>query len=139
MYELLAELVSEQGATAVVVSHDPASTAWPTVVHIRDGRVSEEPRGQVESVVVGAGGWLRVPEDALRAAGIGERALSPRATASSSSGPPRGRHHRGSALAPRVEGQERAACSGFVASRADTASRRTSLLDRPSFPVSSLS
>jgi ABC-type lipoprotein export system ATPase subunit len=76
VYALLADLVSEENATAVVVSHDPASTGIADrVVHIRDGRVSEERHGQVESVVVGAGGWLRVPEDALRAAGIGERAL----------------------------------------------------------------
>ncbi len=76
VYELLAALVAEQGTTAVVVSHDPASTMIADrVVHIRDGRVSEQRDRHGESVVVGAGGWLRVPEEALRAAGIGERVV----------------------------------------------------------------
>lgn len=72
---LLAELVAEQGAAAVIVSHDPASTAIADrVVHIRDGRVSEERAGDVETAVVGAGGWLRIPEETLRAVGILDRA-----------------------------------------------------------------
>jgi ABC-type lipoprotein export system ATPase subunit len=76
VYALLAELVSENGTTAVVVSHDPASTEIADrVVHIRDGRVSEERHGDAETVVVGAGGWLRVSEDVLRSAGIGNRAV----------------------------------------------------------------
>ncbi len=74
--ELIRELVREHGATAVVVSHDPASTEMADrVVHIRDGRVSEERQGAAETVVIGTGGWLRVPEDVLRAAGIGDRAV----------------------------------------------------------------
>ncbi|HZG36254.1 MAG TPA: ATP-binding cassette domain-containing protein [Gaiellaceae bacterium] len=45
-------------------------------MHIRDGRVSDE---QVRSarngtIVVGRGGWLRLPEDLLRGAGINDRA-----------------------------------------------------------------
>ena len=72
---LLSELVSEQGSAAIVVSHDPVSTEIADrVVHIRDGRVSEESRGGAETAVVGAGGWLRISEDALRAAGIYDRA-----------------------------------------------------------------
>ena len=72
---LLAELVSEQGSAAIVVSHDPASTEIADrVVHIRDGRVSEERTGEVETAVIGAGGWLRIPEETLRAAGIHDRA-----------------------------------------------------------------
>jgi ABC-type lipoprotein export system ATPase subunit len=75
VHQLLAELVSEQGASAVVVSHDPASTeVADRVIHIRDGRVSEERQGAVETAVVGAGGWLRIPEETLRAAGIHDRA-----------------------------------------------------------------
>ena len=75
VYALLAELVEENGATAVVVSHDPASTAIAgQVAHIRDGRLSAERHGGEETTVVGAGGWLRVPEDLLHAAGIGDRA-----------------------------------------------------------------
>jgi ABC-type lipoprotein export system ATPase subunit len=76
VYSLLEELISEHGASALIVSHDPASTEIADrVVHIRDGRVSEERVGGDETAVVAAGGWLRVPEDVLRAAGIGERAL----------------------------------------------------------------
>jgi ABC-type lipoprotein export system ATPase subunit len=74
---LLAELVRETGASAVVVSHDPASAAIADrVVSIRDGRVSEEGTNGAgpEAVVVGRGGWLRVPEELLAAAGIGARA-----------------------------------------------------------------
>ena len=72
---LLSELVSEHGSAAVVVSHDRASTKIADrVVHIRDGRVSEERSGELETAVVGTGGWLRVPEEALRAAGIHDRA-----------------------------------------------------------------
>jgi ABC-type lipoprotein export system ATPase subunit len=72
---LLAELVSEHGSAAILVSHDPASTKIADrVVHIRDGRVSEERQGESETAVVGAGGWLRIPEETLRAAGIYDRA-----------------------------------------------------------------
>jgi len=72
---LLAELVAEHGSAAVLVSHDPASTeVADRVVHIRDGRVSEERAGELETAVVGAGGWLRIPEEVLRAAGIHDRA-----------------------------------------------------------------
>ncbi len=72
---LLAELVAENGSSAVIVSHDDASTAIADrVVHVRDGRVSEKRTGAIETAVVGAGGWLRIPEETLRAAGIGDRA-----------------------------------------------------------------
>lgn len=72
---LLVELVAENGSAAIVVSHDPASTEIADrVVHIRDGRVSEERTGEAETAVIGAGGWLRIPEETLRAAGIYERA-----------------------------------------------------------------
>ena len=75
VYALLAELVRENGATAVVVSHDPASAEIADqVAHIRDGRLSAERHGDEETTVVGAGGWLRVSEEVLHAAGIGDRA-----------------------------------------------------------------
>jgi ABC-type lipoprotein export system ATPase subunit len=57
----------------VIVSHDPESvTIADRIVRIRDGRVSEETaRGGVEeSIVVGRGGWLRLPEELLRRSGI---------------------------------------------------------------------
>jgi ABC-type lipoprotein export system ATPase subunit len=72
---LLSELVSEHGSAAIVVSHDPASTdIADRVVHIRDGRVSEERAGGAETAVIGTGGWLRIPEEVLRSAGIHDRA-----------------------------------------------------------------
>ena len=76
VYGLLQELAREHGAAAIVVSHDPASTRIADrVVHLRDGRVSEEQHDGEQAVVVGEGGWLRVPEELLHAAGIGGRAL----------------------------------------------------------------
>ncbi len=74
--DLLAELAREEGAAALVVSHDPASARIADrVVQVRDGRIGEERTGSEDTVVIGRGGWLRVPEESLRAAGIGERAL----------------------------------------------------------------
>ena len=80
VYELLAGLVREQGCTTVLVSHDPTSTRIADrIVRIRDGRVSEEwarADGDGESIVVGRGGWLRLPEELLLRAGIGARATA---------------------------------------------------------------
>ena len=77
---MLAELVREQGCTTVIVSHDPESTRIADrIVRIRDGRVSEEWGRDDESsdtIVVGRGGWLRLPEELLLRAGIGERAVA---------------------------------------------------------------
>ena len=57
VYSLLAELSREEGVTALVVSHDPRSAAIADrVVHIRDGRVSEERHGDGAAVVIGRGG-----------------------------------------------------------------------------------
>jgi len=75
--DLVAELVREHGTTALVVSHDPATVEIADrVVHIRDGRVSDEHLvgGAEGSIVVGRGGWLRLPEDLLRSARISDRA-----------------------------------------------------------------
>ena len=74
--DLLAGLARDEGAAALVVSHDPASAAIADrVVHVRDGRVGEERMGAESTIVVGRGGWLHVPEETLRSAGIGERAV----------------------------------------------------------------
>ena len=74
--DLLGELAREEGAAALVVSHDPAtSTIADRVVHVRDGRIGEERRRDADTIVIGRGGWLHVPEETLRAAGIGERAV----------------------------------------------------------------
>jgi ABC-type lipoprotein export system ATPase subunit len=76
--ELVAELVREHGTTALVVSHDPATVEHADrVVHVRDGRVSDERlagSGGDGAVVVGRGGWVRLPEELLRSAGISDRA-----------------------------------------------------------------
>ena len=75
MLDLLADLARDEGAAALVVSHDPTSAAIADrVVHVRDGRIGEERLAEGDTVVIGRGGWLRVPEETLRAAGIGERA-----------------------------------------------------------------
>ncbi|HEX3291792.1 MAG TPA: ATP-binding cassette domain-containing protein [Gaiella sp.] len=74
--DLLGELVRDENAAALVVSHDPAtSSIADRVVHVRDGRIGEERRRDEDTIVIGRGGWLHVPEETLRAAGIGERAV----------------------------------------------------------------
>jgi ABC-type lipoprotein export system ATPase subunit len=73
---LLGSLAAEDGATVVLVTHDPTGAhAADRVIRIRDGRVSQEGRGERLAVVVGRGGWLHVPEELLEAAGIADRAL----------------------------------------------------------------
>ena len=80
VYSMLAELVRDQGCTTVIVSHDPSSTRIADrIVRIRDGRVSEEWGREDEAsdaIVVGRGGWLRLPEELLLRAGIGTRATA---------------------------------------------------------------
>jgi ABC-type lipoprotein export system ATPase subunit len=64
----------------VIVSHDPESASIADrVVRIRDGRVSEEwarESGGGDAIVVGRGGWLRLPEELLLRAGIRSRATA---------------------------------------------------------------
>lgn len=78
VYEMLSQLVREHRCTTVIVSHDPESARIADrIVRIRDGRISEEwSRDKTESdtIVVGRGGWLRLPEELLLRAGIGTRA-----------------------------------------------------------------
>ena len=75
---LIGELAREHGCTTVVVTHDVETTAIADrVVRVRDGRVSEESRGNGggdEALVVGRGGWVRLPEDLVIRAGLGDRA-----------------------------------------------------------------
>jgi ABC-type lipoprotein export system ATPase subunit len=77
---LIAELVRESGSTALVVSHDPASAERADrVIHVRDGRISDERVAGAAgdgAIVVGRGGWLRLPEDVLRSAGIDRHATA---------------------------------------------------------------
>jgi ABC-type lipoprotein export system ATPase subunit len=64
----------------VLVSHDPAATTVADrTLHIRDGRLSDEASGSgATAIVVGRGGWLRVPEELLGDAGIGRLARAER-------------------------------------------------------------
>ena len=71
VYALIAELAREQGATALVVSHDEAAAAIADrLVHVRDGRVVEEGEpGRPASLVVTEPGWIRLPDQLLDALG----------------------------------------------------------------------
>ena len=78
VYELVGDLVRESGTTTVLVSHDSASTAIADrVLQIRDGRLAGEvasAAGGREAIVVGRGGWLRLPEEWLLRVGARDRA-----------------------------------------------------------------
>ncbi len=77
LYDLIGELARAEGCTAVVVTHDPTSTRIADrIVRVRDGRVAEESAADAGEgeLVVGRGGWVRLPEEFLRRVGIGERA-----------------------------------------------------------------
>lgn len=80
VYAMLNELVREHRCTTVIVSHDPESARIADrIVRIRDGRVSEEWARDGEAsdtIVVGRGGWLRLPEELLLRAGIGAKATA---------------------------------------------------------------
>jgi ABC-type lipoprotein export system ATPase subunit len=80
IYDAIAELTRAQRCTTVIVSHDPESASIADrVVRIRDGRVSEEwarEQGGEDAIVVGRGGWLRLPEEFLTRAGIHTRAVA---------------------------------------------------------------
>ena len=80
VYDMLADLVREHRCTTVLVSHDPESARIADrIVRIRDGRVAEEWSREAEeagAIVVGRGGWLRLPEELLLRAGIGARATA---------------------------------------------------------------
>ena len=78
VYSLIGDLAREHGCTTLIVSHDPSSTTIADrIVRVRDGRVSGETAvadGRDEAIVVGRGGWLRLPEEYLRRVGIRDRA-----------------------------------------------------------------
>jgi ABC-type lipoprotein export system ATPase subunit len=71
VYSLIDELAREQGATALVVSHDEAAASIADrLVYVRDGRVVEEGRpGLRNSLVVTVPGWVRLPDPLLEALG----------------------------------------------------------------------
>jgi ABC-type lipoprotein export system ATPase subunit len=81
LFGIIAELARSEGTTTVLVSHDPsAAPIADRVVTIRDGRVAEEAvrdgDATPDTIVVGRGGWLRLPEGYLRRAGIQSRATA---------------------------------------------------------------
>jgi ABC-type lipoprotein export system ATPase subunit len=79
VYDTIGELIRAERCTAVIVSHDPESASIADrVIRIRDGRVSEESGRTLgdESIVVGKGGWLRLPEELLRRSGISTHATA---------------------------------------------------------------
>jgi ABC-type lipoprotein export system ATPase subunit len=73
---LIADLARARGTSVLLVSHDPDTAAVADrEVRIRDGRAVEDRREGRSALVVGRGGWLRLPSDLLAGAGIRERAL----------------------------------------------------------------
>ena len=80
VYRLIGDLAREEGCTTVIVSHDPESASIADrIVRIRDGRVAEEwarEGGVSDTIVVGRGGWLRLPEELLARAGIASHATA---------------------------------------------------------------
>ena len=80
VYRAIGDLAREAGCTVLVVSHDPESASIADrVIRIRDGRVSGESSRQSaeeEGIVVGRGGWLRLPEELLARAGIRSHATA---------------------------------------------------------------
>jgi len=84
VYDLIAALARDEGTTVVVVSHDPAAcTRADRTVRLRDGRISGEAAAAgEEAIVVGRGGWMRLPEELLHQAGLPPRLVArPRAGA----------------------------------------------------------
>ena len=74
VHALIARLIRERSATAVIVSHDAAAaTHADRSLSIADGRLAEEQIDGRRSLVVGPGGWVRLPGDLLAAAGLGDR------------------------------------------------------------------
>jgi ABC-type lipoprotein export system ATPase subunit len=78
VYRLIGGLARETGCTTLIVSHDPESAAVADrIVHVRDGRLAGEQSrllAGTEEIVVGRGGWVRLPEELLLRAGIVRRA-----------------------------------------------------------------
>lgn len=77
-YELISSLVRAAGGSAIIASHDPGASAQADrTVTLRDGRVVEEHGGGAGTLVVGRGGWVRLPASLRAAASLGDR-LEPR-------------------------------------------------------------
>jgi len=73
--ELISQLASDNGTSVIVASHDPGSAEIADrTVRIRDGRVVEDRRDGETALVIGRGGWVRLPAQLLEGAGIRQRA-----------------------------------------------------------------
>jgi ABC-type lipoprotein export system ATPase subunit len=67
----IARLADAEGTTVLVVSHDPALAASAQrTLRIRDGRIVEERADGDPALVIGRGGWVRLPEALREAANI---------------------------------------------------------------------
>jgi ABC-type lipoprotein export system ATPase subunit len=133
VYALVGELVREHDCTTLLVSHDPESAKIADrIIRIRDGRISEEwapDGGASDTIVIGRGGWLRLPEELLLRAGIGERAIaqlesgkvvvSPAAESTPPSAPPKG-HVSGSDPGVRTDEAIVARVRGLAKNYGDT-------------------
>ena len=78
VYALIAQLARDEGTTVVIVSHDAAASAVADrTLRLRDGRISaEREAGGDERLVVGRGGWVRLPEALLGDAGLDAERLT---------------------------------------------------------------
>ena len=73
-HELIVSLVRSAGAGAIIASHDPIAAAYAErTIGMRDGRLVEERRENATSLVVGRGGWVRLPASLQAAARLGDR------------------------------------------------------------------
>ncbi len=82
---MLASLVRAEDASAIVVSHDSAAARdADRVIHLRDGRVVEDRRAKEDghadgaSLLVGRGGWVRLPAELLLGSGVPSRVVAKR-------------------------------------------------------------
>jgi peptide/nickel transport system ATP-binding protein/energy-coupling factor transport system ATP-binding protein len=74
VHEMMARLIRERGATAIIVSHDAtAAHLTDRALSIADGRLAEETTDGNAALVIGPGGWVRLPRDLLGTAALGER------------------------------------------------------------------
>jgi ABC-type lipoprotein export system ATPase subunit len=74
VYDQLERYCDEHGAALLLVSHDHAAERIAhRVLTINDGRLSHERVDGADALVVDRRGWVRLPEDARRVAGVGGR------------------------------------------------------------------
>ena len=74
VHAVISRLIRERSATAVIVSHDAAAaTHADRALSIADGRLAEEEIDGRASLVVGAGGWIRLPYAVRTTAALGDR------------------------------------------------------------------